>query len=110
MSRRLSLSIALVALVAGALAVPAGAGASHGAEISIMDDQLLLGRSQGFIDRQMAIFASLGVDRVRVSAFWDGNAPSPNSRRKPAGFDAANPNDPRYRWGALDRPPPTGSR
>jgi hypothetical protein len=102
-SRRLSLSLVLIALAAGALAVPAGAGASHGAEVSIMDDQLLLGRSQEFIDRQMTIFASLGVDRVRVSAFWDGNAPSPDSREKPSGFDAANPSDPRYRWGALDR-------
>jgi hypothetical protein len=102
-SRLRSLSLALIAVAAGALALPAGAGASHGAEVSIMDDQLLLGRSQGFIDRQMAIFATLGVDRVRVSAFWDGNAPSPGSRHKPDGFDGANPNDPRYRWGALDR-------
>jgi hypothetical protein len=102
-SRLTSLSIALIAAAAGALAVPAAAGASHGAELSIMDDQLLLGRSQGFIDQQMTIFRAIGVDRVRVSAFWDGNAPAPNSRRKPAGFDAANPNDPGYRWGALDR-------
>jgi hypothetical protein len=102
-SRLSSLSIALIAAAAGALAAPAPAGASHGAEVSIMDDQLLLGRSQGFIDQQMTIFQVIGVDRVRVSAFWDGNAPAPNSRRKPPGFDAANPNDPGYRWGALDR-------
>jgi hypothetical protein len=94
--------LALAALTA-ALALPAPALAARGAEVSIMDDQLLLGRSQAFIDRQMAIFSSLGVDRVRVSAFWNGNAPSPTARSKPGGFDAANPADPRYRWGALDR-------
>jgi hypothetical protein len=85
------------------LALPGSALAARGAEVSIMDDQLLLGRSQPFIDRQMSIFNSLGVDRLRVSAFWNGNAPSPGSRRKPRRFDAANPYDPRYRWSALDR-------
>ena len=68
-----------------------------------MDDQLLLGRSQSYIDKQMGIFQRLGVDRVRVSAFWNGAAPNPSSRTKPAGFDGANPNDASYRWGALDR-------
>jgi hypothetical protein len=98
---RLAFLACAVAAAVGALPSPAhGAG---GAEASIMDDQLLLGRPQSFIDRQMAIFNSLGADRLRVSAFWDGNAPSPNSSRKPRGFDAANPNDSRYRWGALDR-------
>jgi hypothetical protein len=86
-----------------AAAAPATALASRDAEVSIMDDQLLLGRSQDHINRQMAAFRGLGVDRVRVSAFWEGNAPAPGSRRKPAGFDAANPNDPAYRWAALDR-------
>ena len=68
-----------------------------------MDDQLLLGRSQEHIDAQMATFRQLGVDRVRVSAFWNGAAPSSRSRRKPAGFDGANHLDPRYAWSALDR-------
>jgi Cellulase (glycosyl hydrolase family 5) len=101
--RLVALSIALVASSVGALALPSAAGASHDAEVSIMDDQLLLGRSQAFVDSQMATFSALGVDRVRVSAFWDGNAPAPGSRSKPAGFDASNPSDPRYRWAALDR-------
>ena len=82
---------------------PAGAGASRDAEVSIMDDQLLLGRSQEHIDAQMVTFLRLGVDRVRVSAFWNGAAPSARSRRKPAGFDGANHLDPRYGWSALDR-------
>jgi hypothetical protein len=94
----------LAALTAAAgLAAAAPARASHDAEVSIMDDQLLLGRSQAYVDQQMATFQALGVDRVRVSAFWDGSSPSAASRRKPAGFDVANPNDPRYQWWATDR-------
>src|SRR4051794_29556806 len=68
-----------------------------------MDDQLLLGRSQSYIDKQMRIFQRLGVDRVRVSAFWSGAAPAAGSRTKPAGFNGADASDPGYSWGALDR-------
>src|SRR5436190_415899 len=100
---RIRLSLAACAAMVALCALPAGAHAARGAEVSIMDDQLLLGRSQSFVDRQMQIFNGLGVDRLRISAFWDGNAPSPNSSRKPAGFDGANPDDVRYRWSALDR-------
>jgi cellulase (glycosyl hydrolase family 5) len=105
MPRRTRIRFAFLASAAAAALCmpPSAAHAAAGAEVSIMDDQLLLGRSQSFIDRQIGIFNSLGVDRLRVSAFWDGNAPAPNSSRKPAGFDGANANDPRYRWSALDR-------
>ncbi|HLM26252.1 MAG TPA: hypothetical protein VK304_04735 [Thermoleophilaceae bacterium] len=69
-----------------------------------MDDQLLLGRSQGHVDRQMQIFRRLGIDRVRVSAFWNGaTSQNAGSATPPAGFNTANPNDPHYSWGALDR-------
>ena len=90
-------ALALIALF------PAPAWSSRDAEVSIMDDQLLLGRSQEHIDAYMWTFRQLGVDRLRVSAFWNGAAPSPGSRRRPAGFDGANHLDPRYRWSALDR-------
>jgi hypothetical protein len=93
----------IASALAAALAAPAEALASRDAEVSIMDDQLLLGRSQAHIDRQMNTLRALGVDRIRVSAFWNGNAPSANSRSKPAGFDAADHTDPRYSWSALDR-------
>src|SRR2546421_3834546 len=85
------------------LALAGAAHAARDAEVSIMDDQLLLGHSQSFIDQQMTIFRRLGVDRVRVSAFWNGAAPNISSRTKPAGFNGANQADPRYRWAALDR-------
>jgi cellulase (glycosyl hydrolase family 5) len=102
--RPLRIAHLLTAVTAAAcLAAAAPAHASHDAEVSIMDDQLLLGRSQAFIDSQMSTFQALGVDRVRVSAFWDGNSPASGSRRRPAGFDPANPNDSGYQWAALDR-------
>lgn len=68
-----------------------------------MDDQLLLGASQAKVDSDMATFVALGVDRLRVSAFWNQIAPAPMSRNKPAGFDAADPLDPTYSWEGLDR-------
>jgi hypothetical protein len=51
----------------------------------------------------MATFRKLGIDRLRVSAFWYQLAPTARSRRKPAGFNGANMRDPRYNWGLLDR-------
>lgn len=69
-----------------------------------MDDPLLLGRSQGHIDRQMRLFGGLGVDRVRLSAFWNGaTSTTANSTTRPAEFNATDPNDPRYNWDALER-------
>jgi hypothetical protein len=91
--------LAALALLAGATP----ASAAREAEVSIMDDQLLLGGSQAHVDAQMRIFQRLGVDRVRVSAFWDDLSPAPGSSTAPAGFNPANSSDPRYAWGALDR-------
>jgi hypothetical protein len=52
----------------------------------------------------MRIFRRLGIDRVRVSAFWNGATSSTaGSSTRPSNFNAADPNDPRYSWGALDR-------
>ncbi|MDQ4049465.1 MAG: cellulase family glycosylhydrolase [Actinomycetota bacterium] len=98
-TRRLAALLGLLALCC----FPAGARADRAAEVSIMDDQLLLGASQQKINGEMVRFRRLGVDRLRVSAFWNQHAPSPNSTRKLAGFDAGNPWDPAYNFGNLDR-------
>jgi hypothetical protein len=45
----------------------------------------------------------LGVDWVRIQAYWNVISPSRTSRTKPAGFNVANPDDARYSWGNLDR-------
>jgi hypothetical protein len=84
------------------LAAPS-AHAARGAELSMMDDQALLGASQARVDRALARMQALGADRVRVSAFWADIAPGAQVQSKPAGFNAANPYDPAYRWAALDR-------
>ena len=68
-----------------------------------MDDQLLLGASREEVDRDMAIFRELGVDRLRVSAYWNQIAPNSESRDRPEGFNAADPLDPHYQFEALDR-------
>jgi hypothetical protein len=83
-------SAALFAVLAALLAIPAPAAADRTAEVSIMDDQMLLGPSRQYIDHQMGLFRSIGVDRVRVSAFWSHIAPQPESLTKPS-FDATYP-------------------
>ena len=95
----------LLALVGAALAMPApaAAAAARGAEVSIMDDQLLLNASAAEIDKEMALFEAMGIDRLRVSAFWNQIAPDAESRDKPAGFDGADSSDPRYAFEPLDR-------
>ena len=99
--RPVILAVWLIAAVA--LAIPTAASAGPRAEVSIMDDQLLLGASQEEVDTNMAVFRSLGVDRLRVSAFWNQIAPDEESRVRPPGFDAADPAEPRYRFAGLDR-------
>jgi hypothetical protein len=96
---------ALAALLAiGALlAAAAPAHAARDLEVSIMDDQLLLGNSRTNVDASMTIFRDLlGVDRVRVSAFWNQIAPRPTSRRKPSGFNGADHTAAGYNWSHLD--------
>src|SRR3954452_10376000 len=91
-------------LTAIVVALSAGpAWAAHGAELSMMDDQALLGASQAKVDSVLARMQALGADRLRVSAFWSDIAPAPTSTTKPAGFKAANFDDPGYDWADLDR-------
>ena len=92
----------LLAVIA-CLALPAPALAARDAELSMMDDQLLLGASDGSVGASLDAFRRLGADRVRVSAFWSQIAPSPSALRRPRGFDPGDPFDRRYRWEHLDR-------
>ena len=101
----LSLLMPLACLIAAlALLLPASAAAAPNAHVSIMDDQLLLNEQDpDRLDRHMRRFRSLGVDRVRVSAFWDQIAPRPGRRRKPQ-FDASYSGEgTRYHFPNLDR-------
>ena len=100
--RRTGLLAGFAAVIVLAL-LPAAASAGPRMEISMMDDQLLLGASQARIDNNLSIIRAFGVDRLRVSAFWNQIAPQEDSRSRPAAFDASDPNEPRYRFAALDR-------
>ncbi|WP_028058245.1 hypothetical protein [Candidatus Solirubrobacter pratensis] len=92
---RPALVLLLVAALLGAAAAPARAA---GLEIGMEDERLLLGGGPDAV-AAAADWKALGVDVVRIHAQWGSIAP----RRRPAGFDAADPGDPRYGWGALDR-------
>ncbi|WP_205697379.1 hypothetical protein [Conexibacter sp. SYSU D00693] len=91
---------ALTTLLA-ALAAAAPAGASTTQESMFQDDPLLVYGSPEQQLKTLDRAAQLGVDRLRVSVFWDIVAPDPESRTKPAGFDAKNPEA--YPAGAWDR-------
>ncbi|MEA2494508.1 MAG: hypothetical protein QOJ29_2419, partial [Thermoleophilaceae bacterium] len=91
----------LTALLCALAAQPAGA--ARDAELSMMDDQALLGASQAEADATLTRMQALGADRVRVSAFWSDIAPGAESTTKPSGFRASDPFDPAYNWAALDR-------
>src|SRR3954471_21919082 len=97
--------IVLAAALAAACIALLGAApafAARNAELSMMDDQALLGASFGQINKTIERMQALGADRVRVSAFWADIAPSPHSTTKPKNFNALNPDDPKYRWAPLD--------
>ena len=103
-SDTLRTTLLALAVLLGLLALPASSRADSRAEVSIMDDQLLLNATtQAEVDREMQTFVDLGVDRLRVSAFWNQIAPAADARTRPAGFNAADPADPQYNFASLDR-------
>jgi hypothetical protein len=92
---------ALAAIMACLVAAPAYAAGD--AELSMMDDQALLGASQARIDAVLGRMVALGAERLRVSAYWSDVAPAPHAQKRPDGFNPRDTYDPAYRWDALDR-------
>ena len=89
--RRLTITIAV--LVAAAVAAPSADASSR--QLTIMqDDAQVRGATESTLDE----FDSLGVDVVKLNLYWDEVAPG--GRRKPAGFNGADPNA--YSWGSYD--------
>jgi hypothetical protein len=104
-ARRIRLSIA-AALFTSAVTVstmamlgrPASADAST-AQLAMFQDPQLGANPI----RSLQIMRSLGVGIVRLGVQWKSLAPDPNSRARPAGFDAANPADyPSGAWQEFD--------
>jgi len=90
------------ALAAAALMfVPAAAGAAPGMETGIADDAVLLAGGPTAAEA-VAEWQRMGVDVARVHVHWLRVAPADTGGTPPAGFDARNPDDPLYDWGALD--------
>ncbi|HET9012025.1 MAG TPA: hypothetical protein VFN38_09450 [Gemmatimonadaceae bacterium] len=98
------------ALLALALA-PAGAGAQLAAPAAVphsvpaqpevgMEDEALIFTPQA--DSIAAQWRTMGVDYVRIQAYWNALSPATKSRTIPAGFDPSNPNSPGYNWAPLD--------
>jgi hypothetical protein len=71
-------------------------------DVGVADDSQLFTDDRS-AQSAVAEWQAAGVDTVRVIARWGVHAPAVNERTKPAGFDAANPDDPRYDWRVLDR-------
>ena len=85
--KRLTITIAM--LIAAAVAAPLADASTR--QLTIMqDDAQVRSRTTATLNE----FDRLGVDVVKVNLFWDEVAP--NRRRKPRGFDGANPAD--YSW------------
>jgi hypothetical protein len=94
--RRLGL---LALLLAAALTAPARAAAAL--ELGIADDRVLLGDPT---DAAQVVrkWQDIGIESVRIHARWVAIAPAPHDLSPPAGFNAADANDPAYNWAALD--------
>ncbi len=86
-----------------ALIAPAAASASKNQLSMIQDDRELLGSSGQDPASSMAEIANLGIDVVRTNIIFHKIYRTPGNRRRPAGFDAANPNSPKYDWSNMDR-------
>jgi hypothetical protein len=87
---------------AASLAAAAPAAASSGYEVGVADDRLLFASDESAA-AAVAEWRASGVDTVRIFARWGAHAPDPAGTAPPAGFDAADPGDPRYDWRGLDR-------
>jgi hypothetical protein len=94
-------ALALTALLV--LAAPAAASASADQESMFQDDPLLVFGSAERVESTINRLQSMGVDRLRISVFWNLVAPAPTATQRPA-FDATNPAAyPAQSWERYDR-------
>lgn len=90
--RRLGQVLISCALAAAALtATAAPASAARGQESLFQDDSLLVFKPPSSVAKTLDTLRYLGVDRIRVTVFWNLVAPHPTSRTRPRGFDATDP-------------------
>ena len=91
----------VVAVLAAASLCGAAAPSAHAANFEFgMEDEGLLLANPDLAAFAVGDWRQLGVDVVRIHARWWEIAPAGSS--KPAGFNASDPNDPKYSWLRLD--------
>ena len=101
--RRRTPLAAIVALALAALVLlPSVAAASPGQMSIIQDDATFVHGSGRDPDAAVAEAKRLGADAIRVFVSWHSVAPGQASRRRPAGFDAGDPDSRGYQWGMYD--------
>ena len=86
--RQAVVACALAAAVSGGTAASASAAPTQ--ESMFQDDYLLVFKSPASVAKTMDTLRYLGVDRIRVTVFWNLIAPNSASRNKPR-FDATDP-------------------
>jgi hypothetical protein len=90
MLKKLLVTLASTLTVTGAVAaVPAHASKSQ--ESIFQDDTSLIFSSDAKRQDTLDQIKALGANTVHTLVFWNRMAPNPNSRTRPAGFDATNP-------------------
>lgn len=94
-----ALACALV-IAAAALLAPTAASANKNQLSMIQDDRVLLNSDD---DGAFAEVANLGADVVRVNIIFFKIYRTPTDRKRPAGFNAADPDSPEYDWSRMDR-------
>jgi hypothetical protein len=82
---------ALVVVAAGVLVGAAPAHASSTQLSVIEDEHQMLELGPAVQAQALDDAVALGADVVRANVIWARYAPSPNSKKKPKGFDAKNP-------------------
>jgi hypothetical protein len=90
MLKKLLITLATSSLLAGAVAA-APANASRNQQSIFEDDTALLFSGDGVRTQSLDEIKGLGATTVRSLIEWSRVAPDTNSRKKPAGFDATNP-------------------
>ncbi len=99
--------VGLLASTLAALPAAAPARAATTQETIIQDDPLLLSaETQQEVDDAFTSFKAVGIDRVRVSLFWDHVAPERLSQIKPAFFEPGPSSPAAYpagSWARYDR-------
>ena len=73
------------------LLVPASAFAAANQEATIQDDNTFIYTTPAKRIKALDEVAALGVDRIRATILWAALAPDDTKRKKPAGFNSADP-------------------